>query len=147
MSKRRIIPQSYPLMIAWARNLGLDDEPSTEEGRYSIADHAAMTDSELNEIIYVNYVIGWLLCPDGDARDEPMPLTPNGFVEVIDGRGTYVKIYRYGKDVGIRMEVLEMLRGSRDRALRRCEGHGICPTGHASPPVGLIDEYHRDRHR
>lgn len=137
-------PQGYPLLIAYADLCGMDDEPSTDEGRLSIADHAAMTDPGLRARIAVRHVIGWLLL---DPHDEPIPLTPDGLIFAHDGT-TYWRIVRFGENSeSLILDVLEVLRNNRDRALRRCQGLNICPTGHVSPPSGLIEEFHRTHHR
>jgi hypothetical protein len=114
------ISQGYPLYLAYATDYNRGNNPSTENGRWSLADHAARSDQEITDSIDVVPVIGWLLTTE---TFEPAALTPRGYLEADSFAGL---IIRFSVDPEkARTDLWDVLIRLRNNARRRCDTHNI----------------------
>jgi hypothetical protein len=120
--KVHFIPQGYPLYIAYAIDPGRGDNPNTEEGRWSLVDHAAQTNQMIEKAIGVSLVIGWQIVA---GELEPCPITTSC---VIDTSLDSMHINRISiNSETAREELMELMKDLRDRASRRIKAHNIDP--------------------
>lgn len=115
------ISQGYPLFAAIAINFDSNNDPSTEQGRYNIADHAAETDKDLAQSMWVEPVIGWML---GEGESVPWAITTSGPISPM-----MLREFSVNRDEA-HHKLLARRKEQRDRAKRRHKAHveiGVAP--------------------
>lgn len=120
------VPQGYPMFIAWCHAWGRQDNPSTDEGRESIREHAGRSDQDIQNAIEIDPIIMWLI-PADEFTTYPIPVTTGGTVErdVMGGMNYVINI---DPDVA-RSDLIQELQDARQQARRRCAALGLTPYG------------------
>lgn len=127
------IPQGYPLVAVWYTIIpGERDGYDEPDGRYSMEDHAGMTDKSLRSLVATDYVAFWQVDPDADPREVCMPVTVNG---TLLGPECQPKCGMVEDRDHLIEKSMKRLIGQRDYALARCEAKGWTPTGWSAPPT------------
>lgn len=125
------ISQGYPIVAVWLTMIpGERDGYDEPDGRYSIEDHAGMTDKSLRSLVASDHVAFWQVDPDADYREKCMPVTVNG---TLLGPESQVECGAVADKERLIEKALAWLVSQRDHALARCEAMGWTPTGRSAP--------------
>jgi hypothetical protein len=141
----KLISPGYPIIVAWIIMIpGNGDRYDTEEGVWSIKDHAGMTNETLSGLVGSDYVACWQVNPDMDPREAMLPITVNG---TILGPEHHARCGVPDDQANLVADHLAWLIGQRDYALTRCEAQGWTPTGWKAPPTKAEIERRRESKR